>query len=171
MPTYQNTTSATPNTVTRALVLPLPGGTVSITNGSTIVTGTGTSFVTWLNVGDDVIVSNQRRTIIAINSNTTLVVDTAFTTTANNQTLTYFPTSCKGTNKVLLVGGYSTNTSNIYLGESNNYPKNGADITAINRTNEISPATYIGPIVCNDLYNLYMLSSAANQRLIININT
>jgi hypothetical protein len=65
-------------------------GTVSITNGSTTVTGSGTSFTntSQINVGQVITVSSQKRVVTAIASDTSLTVATAFTTTASGQTAT-----------------------------------------------------------------------------------
>jgi hypothetical protein len=62
-------------------------GTVGITNASTAVTGTGTSFTTVFVVGDVITVSGQTpRVITAIGSNTSLTVDTAYATTTSGLT-------------------------------------------------------------------------------------
>lgn len=58
-------------------------GTVSISNGSTTVTGSGTSFSSELEVGWTIRVNGEVRTITNIASNTSLSVDQAFTTTGS----------------------------------------------------------------------------------------
>ena len=50
-------------------------GTVAITNGSTTVTGTGTSFTTTLYAGNTIFVDGQFNTIASITSNTQLTVN------------------------------------------------------------------------------------------------
>ncbi len=55
---------------------------------STAVTGVGTSFTTELAVGDRINVNGEIRKVTAIANNTSLTVDTAFTDTANDTTLT-----------------------------------------------------------------------------------
>jgi hypothetical protein len=67
-------------------------GLVSITNNSIFLTGTGTRFNVAndrgiLTIGSNIAVNGQIRVVDDILSNTNLRVDTAFTTTANAQTL------------------------------------------------------------------------------------
>ena len=51
---------------------------------STTVTGVGTAFLTELNIGDEIVVSNESRVVTAIASNTSLTVSVATTNTAND---------------------------------------------------------------------------------------
>lgn len=53
-------------------------------SASTTVTGTATEFRTELTVGDRITVSGETRTVTAINSDTELIVDTAFSDTAED---------------------------------------------------------------------------------------
>ena len=67
-------------------------GTVDVTSGSTFILGTGTRFVLAnnrgiLTVGSNVAVNGEIRTIDTIISNTNVSVTSAFTYTANDQTL------------------------------------------------------------------------------------
>lgn len=66
-------------------------GTVSKTNGSATLTGSGTSFTTQLSVGQVISVpgtKTEKRVVTAIASNTSLTVSRAFTATASGQTAT-----------------------------------------------------------------------------------
>ena len=57
-------------------------GTVAISNGSTTVTGTGTSFTTALAAGNSILIDGQLNTIKSITSNTQLTVNTSYTVSA-----------------------------------------------------------------------------------------
>jgi hypothetical protein len=81
---------STPNVISDALAQP-PSitGTVSVTNGSATVTGTGTSFTTTLAVGMIVRIGNQagtNYTISAIASTTSLTLTATFSGTTNAST-------------------------------------------------------------------------------------
>lgn len=65
-------------------------GTVAITNNSNTIIGTNTQFVTAntlgiLQTGNTIVVNNQTRTVVTINSNTAITVNNVFTTNANTQ--------------------------------------------------------------------------------------
>ena len=60
---------------------------------STSVTGAGTAFLTEAKIGDQLLVTNETRTITAIDSNTGLTVDYAFTDNANDTTPEIHPAS------------------------------------------------------------------------------
>jgi hypothetical protein len=64
-------------------------GTVAITDASTQVTGTGTLFTEELEPLGYIKIAGETRRVISFADDTTLTVDTAFTTTATDQTLTY----------------------------------------------------------------------------------
>lgn len=75
-------------------------GTVSVTNGSTTVTGSGTSFTSALNVGDMIKVDADGTwyKVAAIGSNTSLTLETAYAgTTASGQAATKEPLSASQT--------------------------------------------------------------------------
>ena len=55
-------------------------GTVAAVNTSTTVTGTGTAFLTELDIGDSIFINGRHRKITSITSNTVLVIDTAWNT-------------------------------------------------------------------------------------------
>jgi hypothetical protein len=57
-------------------------GTVTVTVGSATVTGSGTAFTTELAVGDEIVVSGQRKVVKAIASTTVLTVTEVFTEAA-----------------------------------------------------------------------------------------
>lgn len=177
MPTFRATTSSSPNTNTRALVLTLPAGTVAVTSGSKTVTGTSTEFTKWLKVGDDIFVNSERKKITAIASDTSLTVDSNYASTVSGQTLTYFPSELKKSgNRVVNFKGLQANTGNVLAGESRNYNAagvlvgDGSDITATNRVTEILPTQQVGPVVVDNLYNLFIRSSVASQVVIIDVN-
>jgi len=58
-------------------------GTVSVTNGSTTVTGSGTSFGTFFNVGDGIEISGSVYTIATISSQTLLTLEENYTNITN----------------------------------------------------------------------------------------
>jgi hypothetical protein len=77
-------------------------GSVSIVASSTTVSGTNTQFTTFFQVGDTIAVAGTAaRTITAISSNTSLVVSSAFSTTANGLPYTLF----NGTSLLVTVDG------------------------------------------------------------------
>tara|TARA_R100000808_G_C2107741_1_gene122798 strand:+ start:62 stop:577 length:516 start_codon:yes stop_codon:yes gene_type:complete len=53
-------------------------GSINPTDSSTVVTGTSTLFTKELTVGDSLIVSGETKTITSITNNTTLAIDTTF---------------------------------------------------------------------------------------------
>ncbi len=61
-------------------------GTVSTTDGSNIVTGTGTQFLTQVRVGESITIGDETKIVTAIASNTSLEVDTAFAGADNGVT-------------------------------------------------------------------------------------
>jgi hypothetical protein len=77
-------------TITIAALTPVDvGGTVTKTTGSATLVGSGTVFTTDFPVGSLIIVpgiSNERRTVIAVASDTSLTVDSAFAYSAIGQT-------------------------------------------------------------------------------------
>jgi len=179
MPTFRVTTSATPNTNTRAFVFPLPAGTSAITNGSRVVTGTGTNFLRWLKIGDEIIINNQTRKILDIASDTSLNVDTNFTATASGQATSFTPSEFKKTgNRVISAKGRQANTGLVLIGESRNVNiggsitlGDGSDVTSTTRTQEVLPTQQVGPMVFFNLFNVYIQSPVASQVLLIDINT
>jgi hypothetical protein len=62
-------------------------GTANVASASVVVTGTGTNFYNDLFIGDDITVGSQTQTIVQINSDTSLNVYSAFTSTATGQTI------------------------------------------------------------------------------------
>jgi hypothetical protein len=66
-------------------------GTVSVTKDSTAVTGTGTSFLTEIKVGDDIQVGAQRVRVTAIADNLNLTVETAWLDSAKGTMLVFPP--------------------------------------------------------------------------------
>jgi hypothetical protein len=62
-------------------------GTAAVTAASTTVTGTSTAFTTELNVGDEIQINGETRTVIAIASTTVLTVDKAFVNTASGASI------------------------------------------------------------------------------------
>lgn len=80
-------------------------GTSSI-NGTTTVTGVGTSYIKEANVGEDVIINGETRIINVIYSATSFGVTVAFTTTVSGQIVTITNDS-----NTFFSGGYSTFSS------------------------------------------------------------
>jgi hypothetical protein len=75
-------------------------GTIAAVNTSTTITGTSTTFLTTLEVGDGIVINGRRRKVAAITSNTILTIDTAWdTANVSGVTITgqdlpkYVPTS------------------------------------------------------------------------------
>lgn len=61
-------------------------GTAAVTAASKTVTGTTTEFTTELQVGDEIEINAEHRTVVAIASDTSLTVDRAFVNTASGKT-------------------------------------------------------------------------------------
>lgn len=57
-------------------------GTATVTVGSTTVTGAGSAFTTEFNVGDELTINGERKTIVSITSATVLNTDTAYNAAA-----------------------------------------------------------------------------------------
>jgi hypothetical protein len=62
-------------------------GTANVASASVVVTGTETNFYNDLFIGDEITVGSQTQTIVQINSDTSLNVYSAFTSTATGQTI------------------------------------------------------------------------------------
>jgi hypothetical protein len=166
---YQNTTSVTPNTNTRLCVYTTTG-TAAITTGSATITGTGTSFTTEYRLGDDVIVNNERRRVIAITSNTSMTVDIVYNTTNPSSSVQLYPQEYKGENKIITIIAHDTNAANIWVGQTLNALRDGTDVSATSRSIPIQPIQPIGPITCSNLYEVFVLSPSASQKFSILIN-
>lgn len=108
----------------RQVAFPVHGAGSVATNGTTTLTGTGTSFLTKYAVGDPILVSGETvRTINAITSDTVLTVSVAFSTTAsglsykatqgviyNNTVIKYYDIDTSTTFTVLSAHAASDNT-------------------------------------------------------------
>lgn len=68
-------------------------GTVSISTNSNVVTGTGTTFSTYLFPGDRIVVNNATKSVIAVTNNTQLMVNSVFSNTNSSQSLTLLSNS------------------------------------------------------------------------------
>jgi hypothetical protein len=79
---YIDDTSFFIDTDTKSVNLAGPG-TVALTNGSDIVIGTGTSFLTFFRPGDTIDVSGSLKTVVSIATNIQLVVDSNYSSTAS----------------------------------------------------------------------------------------
>ena len=72
---------------TFAITITANGGTEGIDPAaSTTVTGVGTSFLSDLSIGDEIVVSGETRIVTAIASNTSLTISLPFTNGANDTT-------------------------------------------------------------------------------------
>jgi len=169
MPVRYHTTNATPATVQR-LATTTTSGTAAVTINVATVTGTGTSFTTEYRVGDDIIINSERKTVIAVASNTSLTVSSVFAATVSGQAIVRFPLEAKGQNKVFTLIAHSTNTADITIGESTAPALDGSDITATSKSFPLSPFQPIGPIVTADLYSWFCLSTVASQKYSIIFN-
>jgi hypothetical protein len=72
----------------RPATFPAITGTVSVTSGSTTVTGNGTNIINNIGLGDRITVNSETHTVVAINNGVQLTVDTPFASSASGQTLT-----------------------------------------------------------------------------------
>lgn len=88
-------------------------GTVIIpsTTGTPILTGTGTLFEEYVFVGDNIVVNSEIKTVIAIQSNTSIVVNSNF----NNINVTGVPLTVLANNKRIIAN--STNFNSRFEGE------------------------------------------------------
>lgn len=97
-------------------------GTVSITSGSTTVTGSGTLFTTQLQLYNQIIINNSVRTIVAITSDTLLTVDSNYLVTAAGQAI-YIKDSSDAINKkdafIKLISTAKTNAGEFKFPDTN----------------------------------------------------
>ncbi len=97
-------------------------GTVSITSGSTTVTGSGTLFTTQLQLYNQIIINNSIRTIVAITSDTLLTVDSNYLVTAAGQAI-YIKDSSDAINKkdafIKLISTAKTNAGEFKFPDTN----------------------------------------------------
>ena len=84
---YHNLGSANSNANT------ILSGTVGIITNSNIVTGTSTTFETYLFPGDKISINNTTKSIISVVNNTSLIVNSAFANTNSSQSLTLLSNS------------------------------------------------------------------------------
>lgn len=68
-------------------------GTASIAANSNVITGTGTSFTTFLFPGDKIFVNNSTKSVVAITNNTSLMVNSVFANTNSSQIITLLANS------------------------------------------------------------------------------
>ena len=169
MSAHQNITSSTINTNTRLIVRTL-AGTASTTANSPIVTGVGTTFTTDFKPGDDIIISAERKTVKRVTSNTLLEVMDNYSAALSALQAGYYPQEAKGYNKIITIISHASNAADLWVGESINLFKNGADISSTSRSFPISPLQPIGPVVVTDLYDVFVSSSVASQNFSVIIN-
>lgn len=62
-------------------------GTVSVAVNSNVVTGSGTKFITEIKIGDQITVNNTNKIVTVINSDTSLTVDSNFSTSLSGRTM------------------------------------------------------------------------------------
>jgi len=62
-------------------------GTVSVTSGSSVVTGTGTKFLSEVRIGDQITVNSVAKTVTAVSSDISLTVDSNFSSSSSSQTM------------------------------------------------------------------------------------
>jgi hypothetical protein len=168
MPIYSRTTSSSINTNT---FLTLLTGTFT-TAASTAVVGSGTAFLSQLKVGDYIkIGTNSYRQITAITDNTNLTVDTAFTAAVAGLSALLKPAETEpGNHCVVSILSLASNTGTIYIGQSQNAAKNGADVTTTSRSLPLAPGGVTPPIVVSDWEAFYVQCSVASQRYSILVN-
>lgn len=73
--------AVTPDTVTLT-------GTAAISDSSNVVTGSGTVFTQEISVNDEITINSQTKRVVNVNSDTSLNVSSAFTSTQSGQTMT-----------------------------------------------------------------------------------
>ena len=98
---------------------------------SASVTGVGTKFTTELQVGDEIIVSGETRTVTVITSDTALTVDQAFSNNANDTSVDRIPVA-------LTVRGQDANANVVNVLDST-----GASVLRINTGNVVSANNYL----------------------------
>ncbi|GAB4146888.1 MAG: hypothetical protein OHK0017_07920 [Patescibacteria group bacterium] len=166
MSIHNHATSSTPNTNTRLFSIV---GTVSIA-GSATVTGSGTSFLNELKVGDRITIGSETRRITAISNNTSLTVNEAFAATATGQVASYIPSEFDGGARVVSIKASNINTGSVFIGMSQNTAKDGADVTSTTRVWRLAPGEVMPPFTCADPSILYDQSDVATQRYNIIVN-
>ena len=73
--------AVTPDTVTLT-------GTAAISNTSNVVTGTGTVFTQEVSINDEITINSQTKRVVDINSDTSLNVNSSFTSSQSSQSVT-----------------------------------------------------------------------------------
>lgn len=172
MSTILGTTSSSTNTNTRLAQL-TSAGTVSVTSGSAVVTGSSTTFNTaqGLSVGSLVTINGETKRVKSISSNTSLTVDSAFSATASSQTMTYYTRDSLASGLgVFFIRARTTNTGNLVVGQSVNTVKDGTDVTATTGCWILTPGEITPPISYNDLRDWFVQSSVASQTYNLLIN-
>ena len=136
-------------------------GTIAISANSNVVTGTGTTFSTYLFPGDRIVVNNSTKSIVAVTNNTQLMVNSVFSNTNSSQSLTLLSNSQTiigitanfvgnvGTGNVVIVGEDAREVisvrSNRVISVNANATYSNANVTIQRRDN-----TY--PQVANTFY-------------------
>lgn len=159
---YNKTTSGTPSTNTRLL---LCSGTASVPVNGITVTGTSTLFTTDFGIGEVITLGTgdtaETKTIVTIASNTSLTVDVPFVYAQTAQ-VPIAGSYSQGT--VVIVKADATNTGVLFVGESTNTARDGADVTATTKSWSLVAGESTPPMVIKDLKNVFIQGSVASQK-------
>jgi len=85
-------------------------GTVSVATNSNVITGTSTTFTTYLFPGDLISVNNTTKSVVSVTNNTVLVVNSVFSNTNSSQSLTLLG------NSLIIVGNTANFVGNVGRG-------------------------------------------------------
>lgn len=124
-------------------------GTVSVSAGSTAVTGTGTSFLSELGIGDRVRfeATGEIRAVFSIASNTSFSLQFPASATATASTMTVFPSlfrvqTLAGSTSFLVtdqgtvnIGAVSTGSQKVWVSDTDKFSGTSSTNTAINGAN------------------------------------
>jgi hypothetical protein len=103
---------------------------------STSVTGVGTAFLTGLYPGDRITVSGLSRNVLTIASDTSLVVDSAFTNVANDTSPDKLPALARWLKSDGAVGAFIAANGSAYFGINNSDTALGAETEVVRFANE-----------------------------------
>jgi hypothetical protein len=170
---FNGTTSATPNTNARLLIITITG-TITATQNSATVTGSGTTFLDQLNVGDRITIASVEYIIKSIESNTSLTLTAAYAgTTASGLSITSVPEvnyQSGGTSFIAIIKADNTNTADMRFGRSMNPAGDGTDLSDTARTWQLGPGEVSPAFSARNLKNYFSRSAVASQKFCVMIN-
>jgi hypothetical protein len=98
-------------------------GTIMITEGLALVTGTGTRFTKQVSVGDRILAADEVRTVLLITSDTDLLASDAWTVSRTGESYVVVP-SGTGTERLVVMFGAALSTANAIDPEPPKLPPN-----------------------------------------------